>query len=112
MDILRLLLDRGADILFHGPWMLICALLSKEPELAQLLLEAGVPTNTTVLQRLEQLQQAGTLCAHVSHFTRQQSAALLEVAVRNGHTEFAKLWGQAHAAVHGDDVLPGQLQAS
>jgi hypothetical protein len=112
MDILRLLLDRGANILLHGPWMLVCALLIKEPELAQLLLEVGVPTNTTVLQRLEQLQQAGTLCTYVSHFSKHQSAALLEAAVRHGHTQFAQLWGQAHAAVHGGDVAPGQLQAS
>jgi hypothetical protein len=112
VDILRLLLDRGADLHPHGPWGLISALETKNPELAQLLLEVGVPTNTMVLQELGQLQQAGTLCTYVSRWSKHQSAALLEAAVRHGHTQFAQLWGQAHAAVHGGGSVPRQVQAS
>jgi ankyrin repeat protein len=111
-DILRLLLSRGADLHPDGPSQLTFVLLYKAPEVAQLLLEMGVPTNTTVLQRLERLQQKGTLCTHVSRISRHQSSALLEAAVRHGHTEFAQLWGQAHAAVHGGDSVAGQLEAS
>jgi ankyrin repeat protein len=111
MDILRLLIDRGADILPDGPSLILCAILKVDVQVTQLLLEMGVPINTVVLQELQALQQAGVLSTCISHSSKQQSAALLEAAVRHGHTEFARLWGQAHATVHGGDGVPKQ-QAS
>jgi hypothetical protein len=114
VHILRLLIDRGADILPDGWLFLMHALLLTHLEVAQLLLERGVPTGDAFFQHLQQCPGGvgGMLQSCTTRFGKHQSAALLEAALRHGHTQFAQLWGQAHAAVHGGDCVAGQLQAS
>jgi hypothetical protein len=104
-DVTRLLLNQGLNISMVGPPAFIAAMEGGKVDTAVLLLEAGSPTDRDTLMTIANLGAAERVAewvgAAVGRMGTDQSAALLQAAVRFGHIDFAEMLKEAGLAVPG-----------
>jgi hypothetical protein len=102
VGITQILLEHGADVQVFGLDALFESLLYRHLKVAELLLEAGSPSDEGILMQARNLPEAQYqrwLQIPLSRVNCGDYEALYKTTVKYGHTEFAEMLAEAHAEV-------------